>query len=104
MKKVYTANSPVELAHAQNILESNNIPSVKRNELFPTRGEIPFIECYPELWVINDRDEMRAKRVIDEEVNRRPSGEFWACRQCGETCEDQFTHCWRCGAGREENI
>jgi hypothetical protein len=88
MKKVYTANSPVELAHAQNILKIHGIPSQKRNELFAVRGEIPFIECYPELWVINNLDD------------REPTGMTWKCKNCNEVIEDQFTDCWSCGSSR----
>ncbi len=100
MKKVYTANTPVELAHAQNILDGHSIISQKRNELFAVRGEIPFIECYPELWVVNDRDESRAQQILAQEMNREPSGKTWRCANCGEDCEDQFTDCWSCEASR----
>lgn len=100
MKKVYTANSPVELAHAQNILDGFSIASQKRNELFAVRGEIPFIECYPELWVVNDLDESRARQIIAEEMNREPSGKTWQCTNCDEVCEDQFSDCWNCGSAR----
>lgn len=102
MKKVYTANTPVDLAHAQNILEINDIPSQKRNELFPVRGEIPFVECWPELWVIHDKHEMRAKRLLEDELNPPSTGETWRCKQCGETSGDQFTHCWQCGVPRRQ--
>ena len=100
MKKVYTANSPVELAHAQNILHSQGIPRQKRNELFAVRGEIPFIECYPELWVLDDHDESRAQQILVQEMNREPSGKTWQCTNCGEACEDQFSDCWSCGSPR----
>jgi hypothetical protein len=100
MKKVYTANSPVELAHAQNILEIHSIPSQKRNELFAVRGEIPFIECYPELWVINNLDESYAKEILAQEMNREPTGKTWKCKNCNEVIEDQFTDCWSCGSSR----
>ena len=100
MKKVYTANSPIELAHAQNILDGHGIASQKRNELFAVRGEVPFIECYPELWVINDLDESRARQILEQETNREPSGKTWQCANCGEVSEDQFTDCWSCESSR----
>jgi len=102
MKKVYTANSPVDLAHAQNILDSHGIASHKRNELFAARGEIPFVECYPELWVIVDREELRAKRILAEEMHRQSNGKKWRCRNFSEVCEDQFTDCWSCGSPRSQ--
>lgn len=101
MKKIYTACSPVDLAHAQNIVAMSGIATQKRNELFSVRGEIPFIECWPELWVIDDRDEARARQLIEAAINRPETGKTWQCLGCGETCADQFTDCWQCGASRD---
>lgn len=62
-------------------------------------GEIPFLECAPQLWIEHDADEVRAREILQE--LRRPSrGPAWRCGACGETSEPQFGACWQCGAVR----
>ncbi|WP_118180761.1 DUF2007 domain-containing protein [Paraburkholderia phosphatilytica] len=65
-------------------------------------GEIPADQCAPELWLMDERDEMIALRLIDA-AKRGPSPDAppWRCRQCGETLEAQFTVCWQCGTARD---
>lgn len=29
---------------------------------------------------------------------------MWHCLRCGETAEDNFTECWKCGAGRDGRL
>ena len=61
-------------------------------------GEIPFAECYPELWVMGDEELARAREILDDwqskEVEQQQS---WTCQRCGEENEGQFSSCWRCG-------
>jgi len=60
-------------------------------------GEVPPIECWPELWIINDNDEALANKYLASD----PLGEKvlaeWKCENCGERSEGQFTDCWSCG-------
>ena len=52
MRKVHTAESAIEIAHLRNLLESEGIACLVRNDrLAGVIGEIPFVECWPELWV-----------------------------------------------------
>jgi len=106
MRKVHTAESMVEVAHLRNILESAGIPCVVRNErLAGAMGEIPFVECWPELWVREPGQALRARGLIDEALQPAAQGEPWPCPGCGERVEPQFAQCWRCGcdpAGPEQ--
>jgi hypothetical protein len=82
-------------------LDEAKIPSMVRNEnLSAALGEIPFTECSPEIWILNDNDYTRAMKIVDgwrnAEVEDRGS---WLCR-CGETIEGQFSSCWNCGRDR----
>jgi hypothetical protein len=100
MRKIYSAESIVEISHLRNILESTGIRCLVRNDrLSGAVGEIPFVECWPELWLLDERDALRAKGVLDAEFARqaRP-GKNWTCETCGETIEGQFAECWRCAA------
>ena len=101
MRKVHTAESLLEIAHLRNVLESAGIACVVRNDrLGGVVGEIPFLECWPELWIVESGNLLPARALIAEALGARPSGWEWLCAQCGEASEAQFTVCWNCGAGR----
>ena len=102
MRKVHTAESMVEIAHLRNLLESEGIACVVRNErLAGALGEIPFVECWPQLWVRNAGDVLRARGLIDEALRPTPEAEPWVCPHCGEHIEPQFAQCWHCAAAPE---
>jgi DNA-directed RNA polymerase subunit RPC12/RpoP len=71
---------------------------VRNDELSSALGEIPFVECYPELWVVDAEVWPRARLLLEqwqeEAVELKPE---WACQNCGERLEGQFQSCWRCG-------
>jgi hypothetical protein len=97
MRKVHTAESMVEIAHLRNVLESEGIACVVRNErLAGALGEIPFVECWPELWVCQPGEALRARGLIDEALRPVETEEPWQCPGCGEQIEAQFSQCWRC--------
>jgi hypothetical protein len=100
MRKVHTAESMIEIAHLRNLLESAGIACVVRNErLAGAMGEIPFVECWPELWVREPGQSLRARGLIDEALQPAAAAEPWQCPGCGESIEPQFALCWRCGCG-----
>ena len=101
MKRVYSNESLADAGHVRGLLEQNGIGCFIRNEqLSGALGELPFLECMPEVWVYRDRDAARAERLIAETLNApAESASPWQCRQCGETNEGQFAACWNCGAG-----
>jgi hypothetical protein len=84
------------------LLEGEGVACLIRNEeLFAAMGEIPFIECFPELWVVDDEVYPRARVLLDGWLKRdEPKGEPWVCSGCGETLEGQFGACWNCGRER----
>ena len=62
-------------------------------------GEIPFLECAPQVWIERDYDEPRAREILQQ--LRQPMHEpHWQCTACGEHSEPQFGSCWQCGAVR----
>ncbi len=62
-------------------------------------GEIPFLECAPQLWIINDHEEACAREVL-QQLTQPVQGPLWQCPQCSEYSEPQFGSCWQCGATR----
>jgi hypothetical protein len=98
MKRLHSSESLAEVGHFKNVLEQHGIACIiKHEQLSGALGEIPFLECLPELWVLHDADWPRAKRLIEEQREPIP-GPAWDCPFCGERNERQFAACWRCGA------
>jgi len=103
MKRVYSGTSLAEVAHVQNLLEHEGIVSfIKNASLSGALGDLPFLDCQPELWVLSDSLAPRAESVIRAALAETPSsaasGAPWRCARCSEPNEPQFAACWRCGA------
>lgn len=104
MKKLYTFTlaDRAEAGLMKDRLEGEGISCLVRNEqLFAALGEIPFLECSPELWVVDDEVWPRAKLLLDSWFKTGESGASWDCPSCGETLEGQFGACWKCGTERD---
>lgn len=60
-------------------------------------GEIPFLQAYPEVWVMEEADATRAREVLTAfESAEVPPGKVH-CAGCGEENPRSFEICWRCG-------
>ena len=102
MKKLTSNASLVTINHYKNVLEAEGIRAELRNQhLGSIVGDMPFVEVWPELWVVNDLDFDRAKQLIDGTALDESPREPWRCRACGEENEGQFAACWNCGAAAE---
>ena len=100
MKRVFSSFNLVLVHHSRNLLAAEGIETEVRNQMLSSAmGELPPAECQAEVWVLRDEDVASA-----EEVLRRPAmaGPDWICADCGESCEAQFTQCWRCGAVKKD--
>ena len=104
MTKVHSAPFPLEIENLRNVLEIEGIASEVRTPfLGAARGDIPATECWSELWVIDDAQVDRARRLIQasrENPSEAEAGPPWTCGHCGEENEQQFDACWRCGSVR----
>lgn len=103
MKLVRHCEQNLQAAHLANVLRAAGIAcSVRNATLAAGIGDIPFLECSPQLWIDNDLDEAHARALLaeietgDSEV---PRAAPWHCR-CGEVIEPQFGACWQCGTSR----
>jgi hypothetical protein len=100
LKRVFSSFNLAAAHHARNLLEVEGIRSVVRNEMLSSAmGELPPAECQVEVWVLREEDSGRAEAVLKNAFSAQP-GPSWKCSSCGESCEGQFTQCWRCGAYR----
>jgi hypothetical protein len=102
MKKLYTAQNPLTISHLKNILESGGIKCVVKNlYLSSAVGELPPIECWPELWVVDDAKHAEAQEVLNKTLAPlRSVSKRWKCRKCAREVEGQFSECWNCGESR----
>ena len=104
MKRVYTTKDPLMIGHLKNVLETFGIKCVmKKMDLVSAAGELPPVECWPELWVVDDGKRAEAETILKKtlaplESVKRP----WSCEGCREEIEGQFSECWKCGRVRSQ--
>jgi hypothetical protein len=103
MRRVFTTKDPLMIGHLQNVLATFGIDCVTKNVyLSAAAGELPVIECWPELWVVDDQRHAEAQSILKKtlaplESVKKP----WHCTGCGEEIEGQFSECWKCGQNRD---
>ena len=102
MKKIYSAKDPLMVGHLKNVLATFGIECVIRNlDLSSAAGELPLIECWPELWVVDDDRHAEAESILKRTLAALKSVRAsWRCQRCGGVVEGQFSECWNCGRGR----
>lgn len=87
----------------QSLLESHGIKTFIRNQYGSSvMGEVPFVEVVPQLFVLRERDVQRALALLQLDLPDDSPGGDWVCPECGIDVEAQFTRCWKCGIGRDE--
>ncbi len=100
-KKFYSSPDTVLINHIKNVLASYGIKSFLKNEFLGGGvGEIPYNECWVELWLSSEKDEAKAHPILADIITEPAKTETWHCTRCGEKLEGQFTHCWQCGESR----
>ena len=83
--------------HLEAVLEAEGVRTfIKNRHLIGAAGDLPPIEAWPEIWVHDDRDVERARRIIEALLKAPARTESWQCPTCGETLEPQFDACWQC--------
>jgi hypothetical protein len=100
MKLLVRCDHALQAAHYANALRAAGIAcDVRNTTLSGAIGDIPWLECAPQVWIADDADETRARTLL-RELARPVGGPSWRCAQCGEELEPQFDTCWACGAPR----
>ena len=105
MKKLFVSQSLVEVESLKDILDKTGIPcAIKNQQGSSLAGAVPFVEVFPELWVLNDADLDRAKEFLEGQgSNKEADSPAWRCTGCGEQHVGQFTVCWKCGKERNSS-
>ncbi|MCY4451801.1 MAG: DUF2007 domain-containing protein [Immundisolibacterales bacterium] len=97
MKRVFCSHDPMLAGYLRSVLEEHGIACLVKNEfLIGGGGELPPTECWPEVWVVDDGQEARARAIVEEVRQSGSSDEGWRCPVCAEWIEPGFGACWRC--------
>jgi len=103
--KVYSSPNPAMVGHLRIVLETQGIACDVRGEYRGIlAGAVPPVQCWPELWVMEDSQVESARELICEAL--KPGVYYaahWNCPNCDEDLEGQFTICWKCGTNRPED-
>ena len=102
MKKIYLAENLVDAGLMKGLLENQGIECLVKNQsLAGALGELPPLECWPEIWIADESDYQRAEQIIHNAQAPAETAGDWPC-ECGETIEGQFTSCWNCKRERRD--
>jgi hypothetical protein len=100
MKLLLRCEHGLQAHHFANVLRAAGVACEVRNlSLGGAVGDIPWLECSPQLWLRHAPDEAFARQLLAElqQPNDAPP---WSCQRCNESIEAQFAACWNCGVAR----
>lgn len=99
MPRVYVAADLIDAHLLADALRSQGIQArVLNTHAAGALGELSFADAWPEVWVEEPRDLVRAAPIVASHA-RRPSadGPERQCKRCGESSPASFATCWQCG-------
>ena len=96
MKFVYTNENRLLVSNFQNMLLNAGMDITLKNEFAAgASGDLPFLNTWPEIWVMNDEDYDQALAIINKVLSENDTDD-WLCTQCGESNSSAFELCWNC--------
>lgn len=97
MRKLYTAANLPEAYIVVQLLNQAGIEARVFNENAQGGlGEIPFTHVYPEVWLMEDADMVRAREIVAGYEQSSVEGSV-RCAVCREENPANFQLCWNCG-------
>ena len=101
MIKVYEDFDFSRVGQMQSLLESEGIATFLKNQFGSSvMGEIPFVEVIPQLFILEEKDLARAKRLMSLNQPSDSKGVAWTCPRCSVEVEANFDQCWNCETSR----
>ena len=101
MIRIYSNESALSVNHMKNILESNDISCIIKNESMQGIGIGELGMCWPELWLIKTDQQDDAQNLIEDALTKVDEAEEdWTCENCSETNESTFNICWKCSTSK----
>ena len=99
MKLLYTHPNPFIVHNAKCIIEQSSIKVMLKNEMTAGAvGELPPIDNWLELWVLEEMHYERALAMLSD--FNQPEKSHWYCSNCSENNGGAFEWCWSCGEER----
>ena len=99
MKKLYSAVSLPDAHLIRNLLGEAGIEAHVFNENAQGGvGQLPVMEAYPQIWIVDERDLARARKLIEAFESMPAIGNNLRCAQCAEDNPSTFQLCWNCGS------
>jgi hypothetical protein len=73
VKRVFTAPTITEAFLIQGVLQSEGIEAIVKNEhLSGLAGEVPFMDAWPEVWILDEEESEHAEAIILD-YRRKPN-------------------------------
>ena len=98
MKRIYTAAHLPDAHIVANLLRHAGIAvqifNVNASGAF---GELPMESSLPQVWLEEEKDESKARALIENYQRAAVSNIVRPCSQCGEENPIAFETCWSCG-------
>ena len=104
MRKVFSSYELSEMVLVRDALVHRGFEVTTSNE---HSGFTPIPEFRPQadLWIADDADYQRARRIVAETLatlDSKTQHTPWTCVHCGEENPHSFETCWNCA--REKNV
>lgn len=97
MERVYSSQNTMLVDNLKNALEAEEIECIVKNrQLSGAAGEVPPIEAWLELWVLDDENVERARSLVAEAADGAAPLPLWRCEKCGEEIPGELGACWKC--------
>jgi hypothetical protein len=95
MKRVYIADTLVDGQLVLDLLQEAGITARLFNQNAQGGlGELPVSP--PEVWILRNRDEAQAGKLVRSFKDRRIPRHSLPCMTCGEHNPESFEICWQC--------
>lgn len=99
MQKLFSASDIIEAQLLKRLLITSGIEAcIKNEDLQSGLGELPFVEMWPEVWVIEPSDWDSAREILSDFLKRGTESD-WVCAHCKEVNPGTFETCWACETG-----
>ena len=101
MIKVFENFDFSRVGQMQSLLESHGIKTFIKNQYGSSvMGEVPFVEVVPQLFILEEKDLIRARELLLLDLPVEELEEAWICPECGADVDGEFHRCWKCGIAR----